>query len=204
MKQKITILIRYHKGRELLFQKAIDSIFNSGYDMDLVKIIVHVDNELDYIMLHDKYYEGYENIYIYIMKFYQKVKPCFYNLYCNTLKSLVGDDSWFFYLDSDDTIIEGSLNLISEHLQDEDVAVICQFKRGERLKPSNEMMDKEEVISGKIGMPCIFLHGKHKHIAEFNDDCNADYLFIKEVHSKMATKFIKVAVVQSEKRRFGN
>ena len=89
--------MRYHKGRELLFQKAIDSVFNSGYDMDLVKIIVHVDNELDYIMLHDKYYEGYENIYIYIMKFYQKVKPCFYNLYCNTLKSLVGDDSWFFF-----------------------------------------------------------------------------------------------------------
>lgn len=200
MGTKISILIRFHSGRERLLKRALDSIFNSGYPTENLAIVIHASNSRDYEYLTSTYEQ--ENIFFVINKFNQKVSKCFYNLYCNILKDII-QDGWFFYLDSDDYLIPNSLIEISKHLTDEDEAVICQFKRGSNPKPSNDLMDEGVIINGKIGMPCLFLNAKHKNIASFTDDCNADYLFIREVADKLKTKFVKIAVVQADRRSHG-
>lgn len=124
-----------------------------------------------------------------------------YNLHCNTLKALV-NEGYFFFLDSDDFIIPGAIEKIKPHLEP-DTAVICQFLRGTRPKPSDRLMDVKLIVKGKIGMPCIFLHHSKKNIADFEATEDADYRFIKEVAGKMKVKFVKVPVVCSPKRGRG-
>jgi hypothetical protein len=125
-----------------------------------------------------------------------------YNLLCNDLKADVPKDSYFFFLDSDDTLTPGAIERIKPHLRP-DTAIICQFYRGQKLKPSNELMDQQRIVRGKIGMPCIILHHSKKDIADFISTEDADYRFIKEVSEKMPVKWVKEALVNSPKRSFG-
>lgn len=136
-----------------------------------------------------------------------KVSPTpdkyFYNLYCNTLKSIV-DDSWLCFFDDDDYLINPiSIEKIRTHLLNKDEAVICQFTRNGRVKPPFRQMDEGRIVKGYIGMPCIFLHHSHKDVAEFRATEDADYFFIKEVAEKMKTKFVTIPVVESPKRNWG-
>ena len=64
-------------------------------------------------------------------------------------------------------------------------------------------MDTGRIISGKIGLPCIFLHHSKKNIADVQATEDGDYRFIKEVASKMPVKFVKQIVVNSPKRSYG-
>lgn len=126
-----------------------------------------------------------------------------YNLFCNTLKEKV-NEGYYFFLDDDDTLHdENSLAEISEELTDPNQAVICQFLRANKPKPSNEFMDNKLIVNGRIGMPCIILHHSQKNIAHFTDKVNADYLYIKEVSQKIPCKFVKKILVNSPKRNFG-
>lgn len=174
---KINILIRTMDGRESQLAKCLNSITSQTYKN--IEVKVHHDNS--------KVNEGYH-----------------YNLFCNTLKEQV-NDGFYFFLDDDDNIHnENSLAEIAVELTDPNQAVICQFLRsGTKRKPSDEMMDRKEIINGKIGMPCIILHHTQKNIAQFTNTENADYLFIKEISEKLPCKFVKKILVNSPKRSFG-
>lgn len=127
-----------------------------------------------------------------------------YNLFCNDLKNQV-EDGWFFYLDDDDILSDSTvLEDIATHLTNSDQPVICQMLRNGRPKPADIYMDRRIITRGRIGMPCILLHTKHKHIADFVATEDADYRFIKAVSEKLNCKFVKRVVVDAGKRNFGN
>jgi hypothetical protein len=92
---------------------------------------------------------------------------------------------------------------MAKHLINPQEAVICQFLRGGKKKPSNEMINNKEIVCGQIGMPCIFLHSINKEIATFDDTATADYSFIKQISNLMPTKFVSIPVVMSMKRAHG-
>lgn len=125
-----------------------------------------------------------------------------YNLFCNDLKERV-TDGWFFFLDDDDTVIPGALNRIAEYLTEPDRPVVCQFMRGMRVKPYYELMQMRVVKRGHIGMPCLFLHVKHKNVASFDNTEYADFNFIYTVSRKLNCKFVTIPVVKSERRNYG-
>lgn len=174
MNPLINILIRV--SRPAAYLACVESIFSQTYGN--WKIITHDDDRT-------------------------KVFPFHYNLFCNKLKAEV-EAGFFCYLDDDDTLSnENVLTNISRHLTDPNTAVICQFLRGNRPKPANILMDAKQIVRGKIGLPCIFLHHSKKHIADFVATEDADYRFIKEISQKMKVKFVKQVVVSSPKRNYG-
>lgn len=126
-----------------------------------------------------------------------------YDNYVNLLKAEV-NEGYFFVLDDSDIL--SSSNVISDlviELKDTN-GIICQFKRKDRLKPSNELIDRKEIIMGKIGMPCLVLRHDFKHLVDLDGSVNAaDYHWIKAVSEKIELKFIKLALVTAERRDFG-
>ncbi len=123
-------------------------------------------------------------------------KDCSYNLICNAMKAAV-QDGWFFFLDSDDTVIPGAAAKIVPHLKT-DKATIVPFLRNGRPKPR-----RAEIIRGKVGMPCLVLHASHKGIANVTSHIGGDYDWIKAVTERMPWEFINVPLVNSPKRSFG-
>lgn len=126
-----------------------------------------------------------------------KTKGFDYNLFCNDLKSRVVD-GWFMIADDDDTFIPGALERISHCLSNPDVMIICQMKRGAIIKPNSHVIAK-----GCIGMPCFFLHAKHKNIADFDNTEAADFHFIRDVAAKLHTVFVPIPVINSPRRNYG-
>lgn len=130
----------------------------------------------------------------------RKGYPYFYDLYCNELKNQVLD-GWFFFLDDDDFLVDtNSLQTISEKLQ-EDRGLICQFIRNRRPKPSDGLMQAKRIIRGNIGMPCLFLHAKHKNIADLDGQAGGDYRWIKNVSEKIPVDFFTIPVVATDNNR---
>jgi len=122
--------------------------------------------------------------------------PYHWNFYCNNLKDHV-TDGWFFYLDDDDYLKDNTaLQRISEQLTDPREAVICQFMRGNKRKPE-VFTGPEDIIRGKIGGGCIFLHTTQKNIAYWDGKRAADYRFIKAVSEKIPLKFVPTVVTQA-------
>ncbi len=193
----INILIRLHKGREKLFERCWESIINQTYKD--YKVIVSVDHPSCISMLANKHLE-------FIMVTPQPEQgECFYNLYCNDLKQQV-KEGWGFYLDSDDYLEENtSLENISKYLDEEKYkVVICQMSRSLGLvKPIDSQMDNRQIVSGKIGLPCIVFHHSTKDFVSFDTTNHADFSFIKEMKRLSDTKFIKQVLVHSPKRNFG-
>lgn len=154
-----------------------------GRENLVVRAISSAANEL----IHFIVYEG------------EKVSDFSYNLYCNKLKDQV-EDGWFFFLDSDDFVIKGSMNKIYPYLTDinEDKALIVQMLRNGRPKPRNGLIEK-----GKIGLPCMILHSKHKHLADVTATEDGDYQWIKSVTDKIGYEFIPIPLVDAGKRNHG-
>lgn len=126
----------------------------------------------------------------------EKVKDYSYNLYCNILKGYVSDE-YFFFLDSDDVVIPGAIEKIKPYLN-EDKALIVQMLRNGRPKPRNGLIEW-----GKIGMPCMILHSKHKHLADVPATEDGDYQWIKAVTDKIGYEFVPIPVVDAGQRRRG-
>ena len=126
----------------------------------------------------------------------EKVNDYSYNLYCNELKANV-NEGYFFFLDSDDTVINWSIERIKPYLQ-EDKALIVQMLRNGRPKPRNGLIEK-----GKIGMPCMILHSKHKHLADVPATEDGDYQWIKAVTDKIGYEFVPIPLVDAGERRRG-
>lgn len=131
-----------------------------------------------------------------IIHYGEKTEGYEYNLYCNTLKAQV-NDGYFFFLDSDDVVIQGAIDLICPFLSP-DKATIVQMLRNGRPKPRTS-----EIVRGKIGMPCMILHHSMKDIADLDDTVCADYNWIKAVTGKIPYNFIPIPLVDAGKRNHG-
>lgn len=186
----ISILIRT-SNRPALFKRALQSVKNQTYKD--IRVIVSYDNDeaLKYIPAE------IEKIKVSA----DKSEPYFYDLYCNDLKELV-TEGWFMFLDDDDYLYKDCLKRIAPFLSVNE-AIICQFLRGRKVKPSRLLMKAKQIIWGKIGMPCIILHHSHKNIAQFCSHVPADYIFIKEVSEKLPVRFVPVVVVAADRRSKG-
>jgi glycosyltransferase involved in cell wall biosynthesis len=184
----INILIRT-SGRHDELTRCIQSIRDQTFQD--IRLILSNDNKAeDYPFISDLTIGFHRTIH-----FVDKATtPYGWNLYCNVLKAHV-KEGWFFYLDSDDFLIDKHcLENISKHLTDPDKAVICRFKRGNKVKP---YPGTDEVIRGKIGGSCIFLHHSQKDVAYWDGNRAADFRFIKQVQAKLELKFVDTVVVQT-------
>lgn len=187
----INILIRT-SNRPKEFKRCIASLINQTYKD--FRVIICTDS-IDSVPYIHATLEGFKFEYFTVQP---KGSPYSWNLYCNDLKERV-TEGWFFYLDDDDYIINKfALSQIAPHLSKE-YGTICQFNRGRRakpiLKPGN--VNPSEIIKGRIGGSCIFLHHTHKNVADWDGDKAADYRFIRDVAQKLPLKFINIVVVQA-------
>ena len=183
---QITLLIRC-SYRPDGFAKTFASIPSD------VKIVCSYDDEraLSYIPEH-----------IQKVRVYKSDLPWFYDAYCNDLKELV-TDGYFAFLDEGDIILPGSLDALRLTLKGSH-GVICQFSRGGKLKPPMPYIFNRQIVRGKIGMPCLFLHHSHKNVADLDGSVGAaDYHWIKAVARKIKLKFVNIPVVYADKRDGG-
>ena len=128
--------------------------------------------------------------------------PYYYDLYCNILKLAV-TDGWFLFLDDDDQLIPGALQQLAEHLSGPHEAIICQFLRNGVPKPRDNYIRNKVIAEGKIGLPCLVLHSKHKALSGLDGHKSGDYRYIKEVVSQVPTKFITLPLVSAGTRGHG-
>jgi len=195
----ITILIRTHQGREKLLKRLMDSIARQTYK-DIKIIMSYEDDEFLFSTIMQ--YDNVHSIRVYPQR---EKGETFYNLYCNDLKDKV-EDGWFAYFDSDDYLAsDDALEKIAPYLNENKCrAVICQMSRcNGKIKPSDEMIDNEQIISGKIGMPCIFVHHTLKNKVDFTEHDNSDYIYIKSISEIAKTTFVKQIVIHSPIRLNG-
>lgn len=191
----INILIRT-SNRPTAFRFCIDSVKEQTYKN--WKVLVGIDRA------EDVGYVQAAGISDYIFVYADKNKPFFYNLYINQLKENLSE-GFFFCLDDDDKLDSPeALENIAQHLTNENEAVICQFRRKDRPKPIDNLMDHGMIVKGKIGLPCLFLHHSQKNVADLKGGVSwGDYDYIKEVSEKLDTKFVKQVVVNSPVRNYG-
>lgn len=195
----MTILIRHGAGRKSLFLRCLDSIEKQTRKVD--RVIVSIEGERpDYIP------SWVETIQVTPNK---EAGECYYNLYCNDLIEKVSDDDWFFFLDDDDVLYHPRvIKRLERHCLNKALVQIVQFERhsGKRLfpKPSNADMTHMRIQSGRIGLPCIILHGTmKKFLPLIGPHDNSDYVFINEVLNVLPCDFVKIIVVSSPQRSYG-
>ncbi len=131
-------------------------------------------------------------------------RDCFYNEYCNPLKSLV-DKGWFFFLDDDDTLIQENFFKLREITEFASPgAIIIQFMRGTYLKPHPAIFSECKIREGHIGLPCLVLHSDYKNVAMVNHGEYADSHFIRDVVRKVPTTWVhNLPIISSPSRGKG-
>lgn len=187
----INILIRT-SNRPAQFAKCLESIRNQTYKN--VRIIIGCDNTAAF---------GYIPSDILTVAIgSQREYPYFYDLYCNILKVMV-TAGWFFFLDDDDTLADTTvLEQLATHLT-EPGAIICQMLRNGVPKPADNYIRKKVIWEGKIGLPCLVLHSKHKALSGLDGYKAGDFRYIKEVTDQVPTKFITLPLVNAGVRGHG-
>lgn len=190
----INILIRTSRRPEQ-FARCMESIRNQTYKN--IRLIVGYDNHeaLSYIdqqsFIYSKFIEPDRSL------------PYFYDCYCNELKPLAYT-GWFFFLDDDDILASPTvLQELSEQLTGPHEAIICQFLRNGVPKPADNYIRKRVIWEGKIGLPCLVLHSKHKEISGLDGQKAGDYRYIKEIVDQVYTKFIPLPLVSAGPRSHG-
>ena len=193
----INILIRHSEGRKEELKRCIASIQNQLYKS--LHLIVSADSEV----AHQSVFDILEpaGLSYQIVRVQNTSVPFHWNFYCNNLKEHV-TSGWFFYLDDDDTLVDSyCLKQISTHLIYPYQAVICQFLRKGKPKPIGQYAGKmlpDQVIRGKIGGSCIFLHAMNKNIAHWDGQRAADFRFIRDVSMKLPMLYVPIPVVRAE------
>jgi hypothetical protein len=110
---------------------------------------------------------------------------------------------WFFFLDDDDQLANPTvLEQLASHLA-EPGAIICQMLRNGIPKPADNYIRKKIVAEGKIGLPCLVLHSKHKALSGLDGHKAGDYRYIKDVTDQVPTKFICLPLVNAGTRGHG-
>jgi glycosyltransferase involved in cell wall biosynthesis len=191
MNPQITIIIRT-SNRPELFTRALQSVRQQTFP---VEILVAYDNPgaLEYVPGDVRSYPVSAD----------KTAPFFYDLYCNTLLQIIGD-GWILFLDDDDWLSTPRvIEQMVQHLDDPDRPIICQFLRHNMPKPNAKEMAVGCIKEGKIGLPCLFLHAKHKNLARLDGQKSGDYRFILAISEALKCKFIEQVVVETDRRSFG-
>lgn len=188
----INILIRT-SYRPDLFQRCLDSIRSQTHLN--VRIIVSYDDDraISYIPVDIEKIRVYKN----------ESLPFFYDNYCNELKQMVSS-GFFFFLDDDDVLAsDRCLEIASKHLK-KNYGLVMQFSRGGNLKPSSDLIKRNIIKRGSIGMPCLILHSSLKNIADFDGSKGAaDYTWIKAVSKRVKLKFIPIVIAFADRRSNG-
>lgn len=194
----ITAIIRT-SGRPNAFRKCLQSLKEQSFED--WHIIVCSDNYADlrnYIEKECNSINAFRKIFVHIRPEERQLDhPYHWNLYFNRLMLLVVD-GWFYFMDDDDYLQDTeALARIAPHLIDESKAVICQFRRGTRIKPSDLHIKNKVIEKGMIGGGCIFLHHTQKEVAQWDGFQAADYRFIRAVESRIPVLFVPVVVQQA-------
>lgn len=192
MNPLINVLVRT-SNRPQLFARCLESIEEQTYKN--VRVIVGYDNDqaLSYIPEHIEKVPVHAN----------KAIPFYYDLYCNQLKKYV-EEGWFMFLDDDDFFHAPTvLQEISKHMVGEHEAIICQFLRKKRPKPATPLIEERLIIEGKIGLPCLFVHSKHKDFSGLDGYRSGDYRYILSVVERVKTLFLPMVVVETDRRSMG-
>lgn len=178
----INILIRSHGNRP--YEKAVMSVFNENYPG--ARVWIH----------HDQH--GPRDDYS-------------YNLICNEMSNKIWV-GWFFFLDSDDTLVPGSLWLLAKELEDKQPSLlICQFIRNGTLKPSRTQIKNREIKKGNIGLPCAVVDCVWSDRFFVQDNESGDFQAIDSLArtllnnetSQKGLVFSPFALVNSPKRGHG-
>jgi glycosyltransferase involved in cell wall biosynthesis len=192
MTQPLINILTRTANRPKEFKKCIASIRAQKYQP--FKLIIATDSPDTSMLYIVEHTEGLNREIITVQK---TGVPYNWNFYCNDLKEQV-TEGWFFYLDDDDSLSDPrALKRIAEHLTDATHGVICQFLRNGRPKPLSKYLVSKEIIQGKIGGSCIFLHHTHKNVANWDGNKAADFRFIKAISEKIPLKFFKTVVVKA-------
>lgn len=188
----INILIRT-SNRPVLFARCLASIQKQTYKN--YRIIIGYDDDGAQLYIPDALEQYYMKADINL--------PYHYDQYCNTLKLWV-TDGWFFFLDDDDMLTRPTiLEELAPHLKYPYQAIICQFLRNGNPKPQRHYIRNRVVAEGKIGLPCLVLHSKHKALSGLDGQKAGDYRYIKDVVEKVPTKFIELPLVTCDRRSQG-
>lgn len=192
MLDKINILVRT-SYRPKAFARMLNSIKSQDYPN--IRVIVSYDDKRALRYIPDDLEK------IAVKKDHSK--KYFYDEYCNNLKALV-TEGFFFFLDDSDTLASNTaISELSDIIKYTD-GIICQFSREARLKPSNELIERKEIIMGKVGMPCLVLHHSHKDVADIYGKAAAgDFYWIKKVSEQVKLNFEKFVLVNAGKRDHG-
>lgn len=188
----INILIRT-SNRPAQFARCLESVRRQTYKN--VRVIVGYDKAtaLKYISADVEWIFMYADNSI----------PYFYDLYCNDLKLIV-TDGWFLFLDDDDKLSSPTiLEQLASHLTSPYEAIICQMLRNGVPKPRDNYIRNRIIAEGKIGLPCLILHSKHKALSGLDGHKGGDYRYIKEVTDRVPTKFICLPLVDAGSRGHG-
>lgn len=188
----INIIIRT-SYRPASFRKLLESIQAQTYKK--VNIIIGYDN--------DKALEYIPSLVTAYKVTADKSLPYFYDTYVNQLLLKV-ENGWIVIIDDDDTLASPTvLQQLSEHLTGSHEAIICQMLRNGVPKPTDGNIKKRLMIEGKIGLPCLILHSKHKALSRLDGQKAGDYRYIKEVTDQVSTKFIALPLVNAGTRGHG-
>lgn len=125
----------------------------------------------------------------------------FYNLYLNTGISLV-TSGWIALIDDDDYIFSQGLKRILPLLKDEKRIYICQYLRGQKVKPMTGLFskinyhagDNARILCGTIGGGCLIFQQKHAAGILWDDKRCADFRFIKRMTAKNDYTFIPIVL----------
>lgn len=190
--QLINILIRTSQ-RPALFARCLQSISAQTYPRYRIIVAYDRPEALAYIPA--------ELTKLYVQA--DKSLPFFYDRYCNQLRTLV-TEGWFCFLDDDDILTRPTiLEELAQHFTDPHEALICQFLRNGIEKPRTPYIRRRIIEEGKIGLPCLVLHSKHKHLSELDGQKSGDYRYIKAVTDQLPTKFIELPLVTCDRRSQG-
>jgi hypothetical protein len=116
---------------------------------------------------------------------------------------LLVNSGWFFFLDDDDMLTSKTvLEELADQLK-QPGAIICQMLRNGVPKPRDNYINNRIIAEGKIGLPCLVLHSKHKALSGLDGHKAGDYRYIKEVTDHVPTKFITLPLVNAGARGHG-
>lgn len=124
-----------------------------------------------------------------------------YNQYCNPLKDQV-TEGWGLFLDDDDCLQPGSLELLCEHIQPGN-SYIVPFLRDGKQKPWPALFRNRSIEEGCIGLPCMLFWHEHKKYFNFDYTEIADYKAIKMLSRSTALQWLQIPVVNSPVRSWG-
>lgn len=174
----VNILTRT-SGRPNYFKNCFESVNNQSYKNKTHIISVDDDNTIKYVK---KYTNNYIRVNENNVKQINNLTNAPYNLYLNTLNSVV-KDGWVMYLDDDDKFINNdSLSKIMSYIKHDDQLLLWRVKFPNLIIPESPYFGKQPQIT-HISMIGFMYHSKYIGAVEFDGYKCADYRYINQLYN---------------------